>query len=238
MALTAASIVTAVARDLNDPGNANWSEDDLLDYLNSAQRAAVLLNQDVLTVNTLVELDAGTRQTPPDDCYMLLDVVRNMGTDIDNPVPGRAVIAATMDAMDETPKWHLVPDRPGSMVRNFVYDTRDRNHYYISPAVMAGTVVEIKYSAIPQTIVREGSALADETISVDDIYEPALRAFMMHKAYAKESAVEGAGEERAAAYYGRFMSLLQGGDTSALEQLKDVLNFDVRQGNIAQREMS
>jgi len=202
--ILAGSLVTQAAQDLNDAAHSQWTENELLDYLNDGQRSAVLVKPNVNTKTETVSLVEGVKQTLPEKAYLLIDVTRNMPD-------GTAINAVERKTLDADKDWSL-PSLANVRVRNFVYDIRDRRTFYVSPPQPdpPGTV-EITYSLAPETITGSSG-----TITIDDIYAPALLAYIMHRARIKDMAVEGQGPQVSSLYFQKFMTLITGENTAYL----------------------
>lgn len=213
MALEVGPILSRVsANALNDPDNDTWPLDDLRAYLSEGQRAAVLLRPEVNPDTRVVDAVEGTRQTIPDDAYVLLDVMRNIGSD--GTTPGRVVTPAERMALDTTdPNWHsgLFAD-PETV--NWIYDIRNRKTFYVHPPQPASPgKLEITVAVQPGQLLTESEAAADpdnDVLGIDDIYEPALIFFMLHRAFAKDVSHASAGMTRSAQYFDWFVTLITG----------------------------
>ena len=209
MAITAQDIIDEAALSLNDPNKQRWTVVDLLGYLNDAQRSAVLLRPEVNPVTTIVPTVAGSRQSLPTDGYALIDVVRNMGTD-DSDI-GDAITPVSRKELDPYKDWHRRDATQSDKVVNFVYDIQNRETYYLYR--VQGTSedhvgrIEIVYSKIPETI-----SAATSEISLSDIYRPALLAYVLHRAHAKEIPVQGQQSDFSSMWYQKFVSLILGRD--------------------------
>ena len=208
--LTAAKVIGRAARALNDPDMVAWTEAELLEFLSDAQRAAVLVRPEVNPVTKPLQLVAGTKQTLPDDAFVLIEATRNMG--VDGTAPGRSVTPTSRASLDQTGStWHLEdpdqdPDDIG-VVTNFVYDIRNRKTFWVSPPQPEDNPhqLEIVIAKIPAEILAVAT-----TLEVDDIYQPALLAYMLHRAHVKDVAIEGQGIQKSNTYFTWFMTLLLG----------------------------
>ena len=200
--ITAQQIVDRAAKTLYDQTNIQWPPDELLEHLSDAQRAAVLYLPEINPVAAPFVLESGTRQTIPADGHVLIDVVRN--------IPGRAIFEIDRSVLDhDTPNWHDMPEGALVQVKNFSYDTRDRRGFYVFPSQSSASpaTVEIIYSASPPEI----TSLAD-VIGVDDVYQPALLSYVLHRAYGKQLPLEMAQMATAASlrYFEQFVLTLTG----------------------------
>ena len=245
MALTAQQIIDRAKQTLNDPDAIQWPELELLGYLSDAQRAAVLVKPEVNPVTVCMQVVPGSRQTIPDDGWLLLEVVRNMGQgDPDDPdflpIAGRSISPCKRSDLDSFSTWHIVKT-PTIMtgesqedyelrisilviVKNFVYEIKNRKTFYISPAQPVVTeaqqeCIEIVYSAIPPELTGtlatddNGDVVTDDNgddvdvlLGIDDIYQPALHAYIMHRAHIKEASAES--QSKSSMYFQQFLALL------------------------------
>lgn len=201
--LTANEIITRISIDLGNPEKTKWTETELLGYLNEAQRTVVLVLPESNMVSTTINLVEGTKQTLPTDGYRLLDITRNMGNN--GTTPGNAVRAIERSTLDQTtPNWHTA--NPDSEVEQFIYDIRNRKTFYVQPPQPSSSrgSVEVIYAQIP------GDVAIGDTIALDDIYQPAIVAYMMYLAYMKDSMANMNKIAVAREHLERFMTLLLG----------------------------
>lgn len=180
MAITTANKLFADLRktQLNDPDGTTWTNDTLLTALNSAIGMMVLVRPDAAYKVAVVELIAGTRQNLPPDGLRLLKVPRNIKS---NGQVGRAIQIVEMSDMDLIPDWHQAV---GIAVMHYMFDTRTPKHYYVYPAVPAGTKIEIEYSLnLPEITEAE----LDEPLPLDAVYDQPLQELMMYKLFSGDS---------------------------------------------------
>lgn len=216
--LTGQSFIDRVAGDLNDDDHIYWSEAELLTYLSDGQRAAVLVLPEVNPVTESLRLAAGTKQAIPADAFQLIDVVRNLPN-------GTAITPTAKSDIDQSnPNWHS--QAQSSETDNFIYDVRNRRTFFVTPPATANHSIEIVISKIPPEISSAATA-----IEIDDIYQPALLAYMFHRAFMKDVASEGQSVQKAQGYFELFMTLLLG------RADEDDLDVQVRQevGEIGNR---
>lgn len=224
-------VLWRVAAHLQDytPQYARWPEQELVNYLNDAQAAiAKFLPAAASRVDT-IRLQAGSRQSietiATTDCkpgdgstpavpiqgQMLLDIVRNMGTD--GVTPGKVVRLTERKVLDETfPLWHL---STGAAVAGFMYDPRTPKYFYVTPALSARAWVEAMYAALPVLVpaggvpgseiyANAGSSAAKLTIgdeSLDDVVN-----YVVARANLNET--EWADGNKAAAFTSLFLTSL------------------------------
>ncbi|TMO16730.1 hypothetical protein CWB59_12480 [Pseudoalteromonas sp. S326] len=172
-------ILQRVNKLLNDPGYTRWPKDELLNYLNDAQRAIVLRRPDSYTADiddfTCVE---GTKQSLPADALKLIDVTRNVsGKAIRGPY-NRQVLDDNYDT------WYAGKD--ANEVELYIYDERNPKTFYVYPGVMNGTVLTLVYSKAPSSISTEDNDNG-EVIALDDIYVNAIIEWILYRSYAKDA---------------------------------------------------
>lgn len=177
--ITAQTIVDRAEKTLLDETNVRWSPDELLDYLNEAQRTIVLSKPDAYSKNVVVQLVSGTKQSVPADCVKLVRVVRNMGTD--GLTVGNIIRYADMESLDEArPDWHT--QTASATAVNWLQNETDPKNFYVSPPQPAAGqgYIEIIYSASPPDVT------LSDTISLDDIYSNIIYLLVMWRALSKE----------------------------------------------------
>ena len=206
--ITARQILDRAATTLYDQTNINWPLEELIEHLSDAQRASVLYLPEINPVAEVVQLIAGTRQTIPPAGHVLIDVVRNMG--VGGNAPGRAIFEIDRTTLDhDTPDWHTIPVGNAVVeVKNFSYDTRDRRGFYIFPSQSAApTQLEIIYSSSPPELTD-----LDGVIGLDDVYQPALLSYTLHRALAKNLPLDQQAAAKAAStmYFEQFVLTLTG----------------------------
>lgn len=196
MAVTADQVITRAARTLNDLAHERWTEAELLEYLSDAQWAAVQQRPDVNPVTRTFTCVEGAKQNLADDDYVLINVTRNDGGDVISHVDRKA-----LDQVN--PGW--IAATSVAATDHFVYDTAERRHFYLSPPVTAGTEIEIVTAKMPPAITAAAS-----NIRLQDIYVPALVAYILHRAFLKDIAAEGQSVEKSTACYTQFLAAIHG----------------------------
>lgn len=177
--VTSNEILQRVNKLLNDTGYVRWPKDELLNYLNDAQRAIVLRRPD----SFCADIDdfacvAGTKQSLPADALRLIDVPRNAsGRAIKGPYD-RSVLD------DNYPEWYA--GNTADVAELFIYDERNPKTFYVYPGVVDATELTVVYSKAPQAITMEDSE-SNTVIALDDIYVNAIIEWVLYRAYMKDA---------------------------------------------------
>lgn len=199
MAVAVNDLIDKVEIILQDTTNVRWVAVELIGWLNDGQMAIVREKPEASVTTESVALVAGTKQTLPTTGIVLIDVIRNMGTD--GSTPGFAIRIISRRILDaQVPDWHLTSGE-AAVVKHYMFDGRNPKVYYIYPPSDATTQVEIIYSDAP-TVVAAG-----ENISIDDVYESILIDYVLYRAYSKD-ADYAANAARAQAHYTAVMQAL------------------------------
>ena len=208
MATGVNAVIAKVRQTLQDTSGIRWSDtNELIVWLNDAQKEIALLKPDATAVCTTVTLTTGTKQTVPGDANRLLRVVRNMSA-ASGGNGGRAVRLVARDVLDtQTPTWHD-PAVTGeaahtNIIKNYVYDEQNPKNYYVFPGVSGNAYIEIVYSQNPATIA------AGANIGVDDMFANAVMNYILYMAYMKESEMAG-NAQRASSHYNLFVTAMTG----------------------------
>jgi hypothetical protein len=208
MATTAKTIIDKVARELHDINGLKWTRAELLAWLNDGLRQIVLVQPNATNTVAVIQLAAGTRQSLPTDGWLLLNVIRNMGTT--GSTPGRAVRIVSRELLNGfNPDWHS--DTPASAVRNFIYDLADQTKFFVYPPNTGTGYVEINYSKQP-------TDLTDETqlIPIFDVYQQPLMDYIMYRACMKNTEYA-QGAQLAAGYLTTFNAALSVKEASEIK---------------------
>lgn len=219
MAVSVNSVIDRVQRVLQDTTGVRWPiDDELVLWVNDAQREIALLKPDASAQNTRITLVAGTKQTIPDDGNRLLKVVRNMRNPGSGFVGAKAVRLVSGEVLDaQTPEWHD-PEVTGAaahtnVVQHYVYDDSNPRNFYVYPGatvdsiqtgtVDEGTYLEIIYSANPSAVA------AGDNLSIPDIYANSIMNYTLYMAYQKDAEFAG-NQQRAQGHYQLFLTTITG----------------------------
>lgn len=176
---TVASVIERAAGLLQDVSHIRWTQEELVDWINDGQREAVVYKPSACTKNANIPLVAGTKQSLPDDCNVLFEIVRNMGADGATPGAGISVVErGLLDA--QMPDWHMQKNAKAA-VKHYTYSPLDQKTFYVYPASTGGVLVEASYGAVPATV-----AFGD-VISIDDVCSVSLLNYLMFRAYSKDT---------------------------------------------------
>lgn len=193
MAVTGQTITDKSKITLIDPGHTRWAESEYLAAINEGQRQIVNLRPEAGTVGESVDTVPGARQTLPAGALRLVSVLSGPG--------GRAVTEVAMDALDRyRPAWR---NDTGDAPEHYLFDDREPTTFYLYPGPTAAGEALVRYVKAPAEL----NSLEDE-ISLPDLYEPALRLFVLHHLLSKDTGA--ADFQKAGAYYGMFAQLLAG----------------------------
>lgn len=194
----AVDLINRVSVTLQDPTFVRWTQAELLNYLNDAQRQVVLFRPDAKAVNTAFTCVNDAKQTLPADGLRLINILRN--TD------GRAVTKVDRMILDvQLPNWYET-NAAADGVKHYVYDALDPKNFYVFPVPPANHEIDIVYAIAPVDIVISNYSTDTQVIGIDDIYANALMDYMLYRAYQKDS--EFANINRAGVYYQSFTQSL------------------------------
>lgn len=205
MTVSVQSVIDRVQTTLQDVTGVRWPvQQDIIYWINDAQREVALMKPDASAQNVTVTLVAGTKQDIPDNGSRLLRVVRNMN----GATGGRAIRLVNREVLDaQHPDWHsptVGGDAAfGTEVKHYVYDESDPRHFYVYPGITTTADVELIYSANPSQVA-EG-----DDLSIADIYANAVYNYVMYSCYMKDAEYAG-NAQRASNHYQLFQASVMG----------------------------
>jgi hypothetical protein len=217
MTITAKSIVHRATDLLQDRTSVRWPVNELVRWLNDAQRAIVKARPDSMNTTVTMTLAVGSRQDLDNVALTplpakLIEITRNMAaTSTKGAV--RLVPRQILDA--QTPNWHNIT--PSVNVLHYMFDPRDPKTFYVYPPSTALAQLEVMYSAYPTDIVEpaEGALYTAVTgsLSLPDIYGDDVLNLIMFRAYSKDA--EFAGNEARAMGYMNMVTASLGAEIQA-----------------------
>jgi hypothetical protein len=209
MAVTVQSVIDRVQATLQDTTGVRWPVvNELVLWINDAQREIALLKPDASAKNLTIALEEGTKQTIPSDGNRLLKVVRNMSALVDG-VGRRAVRLVSREVLDaQTPDWHdplITGDAAHtSVIKHYVYDEANPRNFYVYPGVSgSASYIEIVYSANPNTVAQ------GDSLDIPDIYANAVMNYVLYMAYMKDAEYAG-NSSRASSHFQIFQAAITG----------------------------
>ena len=210
MAVTVQSVVDRVQTVLQDTTGVRWKvTEELVLWVNDAQREVALLKPDASATNATVTLTAGTKQDIPSGGNRLLRVVRNMSAG-SGGTGKRSVRIVSREILDaQTPDWHD-PTVSGdaahtTIIKHYVYDEANPRNFYVYPGAgdSSSSHIEIVYSANPSTVALSGD------LSIPDIFANAVLNYVLYMAYMKDAEFAG-NAQRASNHYQLFVASVTG----------------------------
>jgi len=211
MTIAASSIIRRATDLLQDQTSVRWPANELVRWLNDAQRAIVKVRPDSMNTTATMTLSAGTRQdldsaagnaagnaalTPTP--AKLIEITRNMAATSTKKAV-RLVPRQILDA--QTPGWHALTGVVD--ILHYMYDPRDPKTFYVYPPALATAQLEVMYAAYPTDIAEPADGALYSAVvgnlTLPDIYADDLLNLVMARAYMKDSEYAG-NAERAAGY--------------------------------------
>ena len=215
MAVSVQSVIDRVQTTLQDTTGVRWPVvNELVLWINDAQREIALLKPDASAKNTTITLITGTKQEIPSDGNRLLRAVRNMSA-ASGGTGKRSVRLVQREVLDaQTPDWHD-PTVTGdaahtAIVKHYVYDEQNPRNFYVYPGISGDAYLEIIYSANPSTVAQ------GDNLDIPDIYANAVMNYVLYMAYMKDADYAG-NNQRAASHFQIFTTSITGkGQVDAL----------------------
>jgi hypothetical protein len=208
MAVTVQSVIDRAQTVLQDTTGVRWPVvNELVLWINDAQREIALMKPDASAVNSTITLVTGTKQTIPSGGNRLLKVIRNMSA-ASNGTGKRAVRLVDAEVLNsQTPDWHD-PTVSGdaahtAIVKHYVYEESNPRNFYVYPGVDGNAYLEIVYSSNPTTVAQNG------VLSIPDIFANAVMNYVLYMAYMKDAEYAG-NADRANSHFQLFTQSVAG----------------------------
>lgn len=169
--ILASATVTSARASLLDPSpGKTWTDARFLVMYNQALRRMVTIRKDLYTVMGAIDLQAGVHQVLAAGATQLFKL-------IDNVASGKPIAQVSESLLIEENRW-AGPGTASADVEGYAIDARDPLRFIITPPSAGGTgLVRALYGSTPSI------AALTNPIPLDDIYEEALRLFLMAEAY-------------------------------------------------------
>lgn len=180
MALLVTELFHRIDDLLLDFDRVRWPETERLRWANEAMGAILTRRPQAFSRREVVPLVAGAAQNVPAGGSLLLDVVRNMG--IDGATPGRAIRRTSRTILDDADRdWYTRTS--SAEIKNFTFDERLPEGFYVYPPAVAGTNVEIVYTRLPATVTDQVAGSFD----IGPEYMEAVVNYVCYRCNSKDS---------------------------------------------------
>jgi hypothetical protein len=170
MGILVSDIITRASRTLLDIGLVRWTEAEMIDSINDAEAAVLEARPDLFEITAFHDLVEGPKQTPPSDCYMLLDVAYNVNQ---SDTPQSVVTFVKRKDLDMClSDWML--DDPMTHAAHWMQDDRERRQFYVyprqpTPPAQLGRVM-LRYAQFPTKVTATTDTLTVGDEMVNPIY--------------------------------------------------------------------
>lgn len=198
MSLKLKDFLELVSIQLYDDANTNWSEPELLSWLEEGIGSLAAFRPDLFTQTQTIPLQSGALQQTPSTAVR---VVRVLGTKETSGGPTRGLTRFNIRSMNAArPDWELDP--PGR-ARQFAL-VADADVFYLyppQPAQAHHAVVEMV--VVPKVPRAADAGFATAELDIDQRFHRALVDYVLYRTYSKDADVAGQGQ-RALAHYQAF----------------------------------
>ena len=167
--------------------------------ISDAQSAILEARPDLFETHESFTPVAGVRQSVPADCFILFDVVGNLGAGGSLTSTITPVRRALLDR--QRPNWPAMDAT--AVVDHWMQDERERSKFYVVPPQPASGfgALLLRYAQRPTEVTASGNTLSLEDDSINAIYN-----FCMHRALEKDEKF--AGSPTANSYMQKFASFI------------------------------
>lgn len=194
--IAVSDVAARVAYLLIDPDHIRWSLTEIIAWMNESAGAIMTRRPAALARRSVIALEAGTFQTI--EGAMLLDVTRNFAAN--GTTPGGVIRRSDRQLLDDSdPDWHT--SKPKTAVKQYTYDDRTPQIFYVYPPVVAGVKVEVLDAALPATV-----SAATDNIAIGQEYLEAVVNYVCYRCNSKDS--EFSSPSAAVAFYQAFEQAL------------------------------
>lgn len=199
MALLVTELFSRIDDLLLDFDRVRWTETERLRWANEAMGAILTRRPQAFSRREVMPLVAGASQAIPAGGSMLLDVVRNMGAN--GTTPGRAIRRTSRAILDDADRdWYSMT--PASEIKNYTFDERLPEGFYVYPPAVAGTQVELVYTKLPATVTSNTGSF-----DIGPEYMEAVVNYVCYRCNSKDSEYAN-GAQVAAGFYQAFEASL------------------------------
>lgn len=190
-------IIARAAVTLQDPGYDRWSQEELLAYINDAQRTLALARPDEFAKVRVHQVTRTHQQALPPQAYALIDVPRNAHS-------RQAITQVDAKLLDVAARaWEQAPAGTGAAVyHHYTHDLRNPRVFqlYPAPAVFAQPgAVEVVVAEYP------GDCALGGPLRVHAQWAVPVYHYVLFRAFSKDAEVAANGE-LAAHHHGLFQA--------------------------------
>lgn len=173
---TAQDVITRASDLLFDQGNVRWPVDELIRWINDAQREIIGYRPDLGATTEMVSLQAGAKQDlkgSPTSAIRIIEVTRNAN--------GDAIRITQMENLTAyNPGWATAPQ--SGTIRNYMFNEATPTVFWVYPPATADTQVEVSYLKMPTAIVNAG-----DTLSIPDTFFNPVLDYVLFRAMSKDA---------------------------------------------------
>lgn len=198
MPISAQSVIRRATDALQDPTSIRWPVDELVRWLNDAQRAIVKIRPDALNTMVAFRCSLGSRQSLKSATATggnaplaaapakLIEIPRNVAATSSK----RAVTMVPRHILDaQLPGWHALA--PSVNIDHYMFDPRDPTTFYTYPPASDVAELEVMYSAYPTDITEPapGGTFSSVTgnLALADIYADDVLNLVLSRCYSKDA---------------------------------------------------
>lgn len=203
-----AEVMAAVATALNDIEHITYTEEQLLQGINRACLATVLVNPAAHTRLIKVVLVAGIVQTLPEQAIRLIDAYYRLDEQ-EQPIAPLTLV--------ERKAFDFLPAPPGYPVQHVAYDPAIPDQFVVDPAASAGEQLLLLCSERPAVVTS-----VDDPLPLSIQYQEPVIEYVLYLMYSRD-AERSPNAQRALAHRQAFFELLQ-----VKAQADSVASADVR----------
>jgi hypothetical protein len=168
MATLVVDIAAQVVAHLNDKAYKSWDATDVYGWIYQAEKAVGIIKPDAISITAQLDLVPGSKQSIPAGALRLLNLHYNVNAG--GTVPGRSVDKKDLRKLDAyNPDWRS--STPSNSIKEFDFDLDDPTVFWVNPPASSDAHVVGVYTMTPAPY---GTVDGTTTISIKDIYEPAL----------------------------------------------------------------
>jgi hypothetical protein len=195
MSLKLRDFIQLVSIQLYDANNTNWSEPELLSWLEEGIGSLAAVRPDLFTQTLEIQLTPGARQSTPPTAVRIMRV---LSTSTTANGTRRGVTRFNLRSMTAArPDWELDP--PGR-ARQFSL-VSDADVFYIYPPQPAPAhFAQVEAVVVPQVPRPTDPGYETATLDVDQRFHRALVDYVLYRTYSKDADVAGQ-SERALMHY-------------------------------------